>query len=95
MLAAAEFLGVRARWLADGVGSKHESDRTVAQEQSAPYALSPLTKKTTAVWPFELIDQQRYEALSLALQHKAQVRMNDVITELLAEQEARANIKAA
>lgn len=30
-------------------------------------------------WPFELVDRDRYEALSPAMQHKAQIRMMDEI----------------
>lgn len=50
---------------------------------------SRLAQLETA-WPFELVDRDRYEALSPAMQHKAQVRMMDEIEELEA-QSHRAN----
>jgi hypothetical protein len=40
-------------------------------------------------WPFELVDRDRYDALSPAMQHKAQVRMDDAIKALLLEQESK------
>ena len=40
-------------------------------------------------WPFELVDQERYESLPPALRHKAQVRMQDEIEAL--EQALKAN----
>lgn len=40
LLAAAEFLGVRAKWLADGVGSKHDiNHQTIVNEHQAIYLI--------------------------------------------------------
>lgn len=50
---------------------------------------SPRLAALETTWPFELIDRERYEALSPALQHKAQVRMDDYINELLQEQQGK------
>lgn len=38
--------------------------------------------RADSAWPFELVDRDRYEALSDAQRHKAQVRMMDEIIEL-------------
>jgi len=42
-------------------------------------------------WPFELVDRELYDALSPALQHRAQLRMNDEIKLIFDEQAIRAN----
>lgn len=52
---------------------------------------SPRLAAMENAWPFDLVERERYEALSLPMRHKAQVRLDDYITELLAEQERRAN----
>ena len=53
---------------------------------------SPRLAALATAWPFDLIDRERYESLSPAMRHKAQVRMDDYITELLEEQAFKANV---
>lgn len=53
---------------------------------------SPRLAALATAWPFDLIDRERYEALNPAMRHKAQVRMDDLITELLKEQDFKINI---
>ena len=43
---------------------------------------SPRIAAMESSWPFELVDQERYEALPPALRYKAQVRMQDEIEAL-------------
>lgn len=43
---------------------------------------SPRLAALESSWPFDLVDRDRYEALPLAMRHKAQVRMMDEIEEL-------------
>lgn len=50
---------------------------------------SPRLAELANAWPLELVDREAYEALSPALQHKAQVRMDDIIKELLHEQQTK------
>lgn len=50
---------------------------------------SPRLAELATAWPFELVDRELYEALSPAMQHKAQVRLEDVIKELLQEQQVK------
>ena len=52
---------------------------------------SPRLAELESSWPFELVDRERYEALNTGMRHKAQVRMDDFIMELLEEQNTRAN----
>jgi hypothetical protein len=46
---------------------------------------SPRLAALETAWPFELVDRACYDALSAAMRHKAQVRFDDYIKELLAE----------
>ncbi|MHB8947538.1 MAG: hypothetical protein ACYC4S_00555 [Rhodoferax sp.] len=55
---------------------------------------SPRLAELETAWPFELVDRERYEALSPAMRHKAQVRMMDAIAEIEAQHQ-KANRKAA
>ena len=78
LVTAAEFLGVNPKWLATGLGPRDTADlRTV----SIAY-----TQETAQVfgnpWPFELVNQARYESLTPAQKHQAQVRMMDEIEKL-------------
>lgn len=43
---------------------------------------SPRLAALETAWPFELVDRDLYESLPTALQHKAQVRMQDVLEEI-------------
>ena len=40
LIAAAEFLGVRAKWLADGIGAKYDDDHTTVREHPALYTIN-------------------------------------------------------
>jgi hypothetical protein len=50
---------------------------------------SPRLAELATSWPFELMDRETYEALNPSMQHKAQVRMDDILKELLQEQLAK------
>ena len=52
---------------------------------------SPRLAALETAWPFELVDRELYDALSPALQHRAQLRMNDEMALIFAEQERKAN----
>lgn len=52
---------------------------------------SPRLAALESSWPFDLVDRERYEMLSQPMRHKAQVRLDDYITELLEEQDRKAN----
>ena len=52
---------------------------------------SPRLAALETAWPFELVDRDLYDTLSPALQHRAQLRMNDEIELILAEQDRKAN----
>lgn len=52
---------------------------------------SPRLAALETAWPFELVDRELYDTLSPALQHRAQLRMNDEIKMILDEQAIKAN----
>jgi len=52
---------------------------------------SPRLAALETAWPFELVDREMYDALSVALQHRAQLRMNDEMKLIFQEQEQKAN----
>lgn len=52
---------------------------------------SPRLAALETAWPFELVDRELYDSLSPALQHRAQLRMNDELTLIFQEQERKAN----
>ena len=52
---------------------------------------SPRLAALETAWPFELVDRELYDTLSPALQHRAQLRMNDEMTLIFQEQERKAN----
>lgn len=52
---------------------------------------SPRLAALETAWPFVLVDRDLYDTLSPALQHRAQLRMNDEIELILAEQDRKAN----
>ena len=52
---------------------------------------SPRLSALETAWPFELVDRELYDSLSPALQHRAQLRMNDEVQLILEEQTLKAN----
>ncbi len=52
---------------------------------------SPRLAALETAWPFELVDRELYDSLSPALQHRAQLRMNDEVQLILEEQTLKAN----
>lgn len=52
---------------------------------------SPRLASLATAWPFELVDREKYESLTPPMRHKAQVRLDDFISELLTEQSLKAN----
>ena len=52
---------------------------------------SPRLAALETAWPFELVDRELYDSLSPALQHRAQLRMNDEMQLILEEQTLKAN----
>lgn len=81
LLLAARALGVTPDWLATGkgqmlAGADDFAIVSKAQEPKAGYEV---------YWPFELVDRERYMALSSAQRHLAQVRMMDEIEMLEAK----------
>lgn len=52
---------------------------------------SPRLAALETAWPFELVDRELYDTLSPALQHRAQLRMNDEIKLIFEEQALKAN----
>lgn len=52
---------------------------------------SPRLAALETAWPFELVDRELYDTLSPALQHRAQLRMNDEIKLIFEELALKAN----
>lgn len=52
---------------------------------------SPRLAALETAWPFELIDREWYESLSLAQKHRAQMRMKFEMEEIAAEMAQKAN----
>jgi len=78
LLLAAKALGVTPEWLATGRGPRDASDVrpvSIAYTQETAQAFGN-------PWPFELVSQARYESLTPAQKHQAQVRMMDEIEKL-------------
>lgn len=80
LVLAAEFLKVHPKWLATGLGP-----RDVTETHTVPVASVQEVVPRYDVWPFVLVDRDRYLALSSAQQHQAQVRMMDEIEMLEAK----------
>lgn len=92
LVMVARVLNVSADWLFDGKGPKPEKEVAPTLYDTTPLVteLQIDDKPSPWAWPFELVDRNRYDALSPAMQHRAQIRMTDEITAI--EQEAsRAN----
>lgn len=52
---------------------------------------SPRLAALETAWPFELVDRELYDSLGSALQHRAQLRMNDEMLLIFQEQERKVN----
>jgi transcriptional regulator with XRE-family HTH domain len=92
LVMVARVLNVSADWLFDGKGPKPEKTVAINHDDRPPLVteLQNNNKPSHWEWPFELVDRNRYDALSPAMQHRAQIRMTDEISAI--EQEAyRAN----
>ena len=62
LLAAAKYLRVRPEWLADGVGPKHQLDRSIPTTATAHHASEKMLDSPWA-WPFKLVKPAQYALL--------------------------------